>query len=163
MYNSLYLKPSEYFITNENYKIVTVLGSCVSVFLYDNYTKYSAVNHFMLPICKDSVNPSAKYGDVAMDISVRSLMYRGSKLSNIKAKIIGGASTLQKGVSGNYKVGQKNIDFAIQFLNNIDVPITGLNIGGNNGRRVIFNTHNFDVLVKQIKETNYEELMKSFE
>lgn len=163
MYKSLYLKPSEYFITNEKYQIITVLGSCVSTFIWDPITKFTAVNHFMLPICKDNYNPTPKYGDISMDLLIRKLVYKGVNINNLRAKVIGGASTLQHSTEGNYKVGEKNLDFAIKFLGSLDIPIVGLNIGGNFGRRVIFNTYNFDVMVKQIKGINYDAFMKSFE
>ena len=41
--------PGEYFVTQRDLVIVTVLGSCVSVCLRDRLSGIGGMNHFMLP------------------------------------------------------------------------------------------------------------------
>jgi len=41
--------PGEYYATQDDTMIVTVLGSCVSVCLRDRYSGIGGLNHFMLP------------------------------------------------------------------------------------------------------------------
>ena len=41
--------PGEYYVTDEDELIGTLLGSCVAVCLHDGKKKIGAMNHFMLP------------------------------------------------------------------------------------------------------------------
>ena len=41
--------PGEYYATNKDMALVTVLGSCVSACLRDRETGIGGMNHFMLP------------------------------------------------------------------------------------------------------------------
>ena len=41
--------PGEYFVFNEDVLIMTTLGSCIAVCLWDRQAKVGGMNHFMLP------------------------------------------------------------------------------------------------------------------
>jgi len=43
------LLPGEYYVTNRNEMITTVLGSCVAACIRDTVTGIGGMNHFMLP------------------------------------------------------------------------------------------------------------------
>ena len=46
------LDPGEYFATNENVVLSTLLGSCVSVCIYDAVNSVIGMNHFLLTNAK---------------------------------------------------------------------------------------------------------------
>src|SRR3954467_13074142 len=69
--------PGEYYFTNKDMLIVTVLGSCVSACIRDRVSGLGGMNHFMLPDGGDSGSPvsaSARYGTYAMEILINDLL-----------------------------------------------------------------------------------------
>ncbi len=67
--------PGEYYITQRDMMIVTVLGSCVSACMRDPVAKVGGMNHFMLPT-RDAAGPlseSARYGAYAMEVLINKL------------------------------------------------------------------------------------------
>jgi chemotaxis protein CheD len=65
--------PGEYYFTNKDMLIVTVLGSCVSACIRDRVTGLGGMNHFMLPDGGGDGSPvsaSARYGTYAMEILI---------------------------------------------------------------------------------------------
>ncbi len=46
---SVYLHPGEVYVTGEPTRITTILGSCVSVCLFDARAGVAGLNHFLLP------------------------------------------------------------------------------------------------------------------
>jgi chemotaxis protein CheD len=67
------ISPGEYYYTDKDMMIVTVLGSCVSACVRDVVSGIGGMNHFMLPDSakadKDSpVSESMRYGTYAMEV-----------------------------------------------------------------------------------------------
>lgn len=113
----------------------TVLGSCVSVCLLDPVACVAGMNHFLLPQSPYSrVVPDARYGDYSMRMMIATMVARGATVENMQAKIYGGASTLT--VSGD--VGERNVDFACDYLNRAHIPVFGGCVGSDLVRRVTF-------------------------
>ena len=48
-YNAVKVLPGEYFVSNEDLVIMTVLGSCIAACLWDSRMRVGGMNHFMLP------------------------------------------------------------------------------------------------------------------
>ncbi|MCW8890125.1 MAG: hypothetical protein OQL20_05635, partial [Sedimenticola sp.] len=47
------LRPGDFYITQENEIITTVLGSCIAVCIRDDQRGVAGMNHFMLPLSAD--------------------------------------------------------------------------------------------------------------
>jgi len=64
--------PGEYYVTQRDMLIVTVLGSCVSACLRDSTTQIGGMNHFMLPEAGvdglGRFGNSSRYGIYAMEV-----------------------------------------------------------------------------------------------
>ena len=92
--------PGEYYCTDRDMVIVTVLGSCVSACIRDVKSGIGGMNHFMLPeggmADKDSpVSASMRYGSYAMEILINRLLKQGARRENLEAKIFGGGNVLK--------------------------------------------------------------------
>src|SRR3954466_2551475 len=88
--------PGEYYITQRDMVIVTVLGSCVSACMRDPVAKVGGMNHFMLPD-RDAGGPlsaSARYGAYAMEVLINQLFALGAKRAPLEAKVFGAARVL---------------------------------------------------------------------
>lgn len=108
------LLPGEYYVTQKNEMITTVLGSCVAACIYDPKSGIGGMNHFMLPgdPNSNSDDNSARYGLFAMESMINDILKLGIKKSLLKAKLFGGGQIIEK----MSDIGRKNIQFAKTFL-----------------------------------------------
>lgn len=157
-----FLLPGTLFVTkNLEYNITTILGSCVSVCLFDNNNLILGVNHYLLPTWNGNDLPVLKYGDTAIQKLIQAMLDNGSVLENIKAKIFGGAAVID--VTSNFlNIGSKNIDIAFDLLKQYDIKIESFDVGGKVGRKIVVSSNNFEVKLKRIKKTNHTEYVRSF-
>ena len=165
MYHSFYnrfnlhnitIHPGEYKVSDEDIIISTVLGSCISVALYDPVKKQGGMNHFLLPkngsnsLTENTIiKQEYRYGIYAMEILINSLLKMGSSKRNLIAKVFGGSEMFK--VSGKVSnVGKQNRDFALVFLKNEDIPVLSSDLGGQLGRKVLFFPNTGKILLKKL-------------
>ncbi len=89
--------PGEYFVTEKEMVLVTVLGSCVAACIRDTESGIGGMNHFMLPDegGKDVVSNSARYGTYAMEVLINHLLKSGARRNRLEAKVFGGGAVLE--------------------------------------------------------------------
>ncbi len=134
-----FLYPSTIWVSKEPYEITTILGSCVAVCLFDQKLSIGGINHYMLPLWNGSGLASPKYGNIAIEKLYEKLIIHGCKTDSITAKVFGGAEIIEK-KNMNYNIGAQNIEIAFEILKNMRIPIISSSLGGNLGRKIIFNT-----------------------
>lgn len=148
------LLPGEYYYTQKDMLIVTVLGSCVSACIRDKIRAIGGMNHFMLPDAglpmTSSASPSMRYGVYAMDILIEKLLQAGAKRENLEAKVFGGGNVLQG--FGTMNVGERNAEFVLDYLHAAKIPVLSQDLNGAYPRKVYFFPHTGKVLVRKIKE-----------
>jgi len=135
-----YLLPSQIFVSNEDYKVTTVLGSCVSICLWDSINKVGGINHFMLPYWNGKGLASPKYGNIAIEKLIEKMLQKGSKITNLQAKIFGGGDVLAT-ESKIFNIGKRNIELAEKSLKEYKIKIIAKSVGGPNGRKILFCTN----------------------
>jgi chemotaxis receptor (MCP) glutamine deamidase CheD len=69
--------------------LMTVLGSCVVVCLWDKSRGNGGTNHFVLPNDRHA-EKSTRYGDVAIDKLEAGLLRLGSRMGDLQAEVFGG-------------------------------------------------------------------------
>ncbi len=158
------IQPGEFFVLdNSSEGIATVLGSCVSVCLYDPEKEIGGMNHFMLPgdFRNDEVfaSKSSRYGMFAMESLINEMMKRGARRESLVSKIFGGAHVLNfRKSDGN--IPESNINFVRTYLEFEEIPVVASDLGGNLGRKIIFlPSEKGKVLVKKLvnKSNNFIE------
>ncbi len=147
-----YLYPGLLFAQKDMCMVTTVLGSCVSVCLWDPVLNIGGINHYMLPLWNGEGLPSPKYGSVAIPKLIEKMLALGCRKENLKAKVFGGGAVMQIS-SGLLNVGERNIILAEDTLADENIPIISKDVGGNHGRKLIFCTGSGTVLVKKIRRT----------
>ncbi len=145
----IYLYPGQIYAETDPALVTTVLGSCVSVCLFDKVEKIGAINHFMLPLWNGDGLPSPKYGNIAIPKLIEKMILNGCRRNNLVAKIFGGASVLNSS-SGLMGVGERNISLAKDMLKMEGIQIVAASLGENYGRKIIFNTLTGEVLMKKV-------------
>ncbi|BBL71281.1 chemoreceptor glutamine deamidase CheD [Methylogaea oryzae] len=151
--------PGEYYATTRQLLIVTVLGSCVSACIRDTRTGIGGMNHFMLPTSNDGGEPlsaSARYGTYAMEILINQLLKLGARRQNLEAKLFGGGNVLSGFTVAN--VGERNVNFALQYLRNEGIPIVAQDLQDIYPRKVYFWPQDGRVLVKKLKSIHNDTL-----
>ena len=136
----VYLLPGQLHASAEPCRITTILGSCVSICLFDATRLAGGMNHFLLPIANSAEGDSLRYADHATVALLEKLMAIGCHLENMTAKIFGGAALFQSSRQYRDSLGAKNVAAAVQILRNADIPIVARETGGKHGRKVIFDT-----------------------
>jgi len=157
------ISPGEFYYTDKNMLIVTVLGSCISACIRDSVSGIGGMNHFMLPDSaaadKDSpVSESMRYGTYAMEVLINQLLRNGARRENLEAKIFGGGNVLKSFTTTN--VGERNAAFVKKFLKEERIRVTGEDLLDVFPRKVYYFPKTGKVLVKKLKELNNFTLVK---
>ncbi|MGO8695509.1 MAG: chemotaxis protein CheD [Rectinemataceae bacterium] len=148
------IHPGEFYATRKDAIISTVLGSCVSVGLFDSVSGIGGLNHFMLPgeMQREEliVNPNARYGMYAMELLINELLKMGLPKACMKAKIFGGGSVLRLPDGSATRIPRSNVDFAFEYLRKESIPVLASDVGGLLPRKIYFFPRTGRVLLKRI-------------
>jgi len=145
--------PGEFYFTNKDMLIVTVLGSCVSACIRDRVSGVGGMNHFMLPDgggdADNPVSASMRYGTYAMEVLINELLKAGAKRENMEAKVFGGGNVL-RGFSV-INVGQRNAKFVLDYLRTERMRVIAEDLNDIYPRKVYFFPKTGKVMVKNSK------------
>ena len=134
------------------------LGSCVGVVLFDPLAKIGGMAHIVLPtngrqnldvLVTATLAPKpnqeektpAKCADQGLPYLLENLLTKGASRSRLQAKIAGGASVLAVPIfnkTGGSEIGERNVLAVEVALENLKIPITAKDTGGNQGRTMRF-------------------------
>lgn len=156
-----FINPGELIFSKKPIIIKTVLGSCVSVTLYDKLKGYGGLCHYLLPVSPSQEQHNTKYGNVAIYTLLKKfLKENGSLRENLIATIIGGAFIIfdEREI---FFIGDKNVDIATEILKKEKIFIKQMHTGGEHGRRVVFNTLNNKIFIQVIEKITIEDLYKA--
>jgi len=135
-----YLLPGEYHLTKKQMSIDTLLGSCVSVCLFNTRMQLAAMNHFLLDLQKGSSSSDiGRYGTSSIEHIVNTLLAVDNNPYHFNAQIFGGAAVVDS-LKTNGDIGERNIAIAQKMLNSFKINVINKDIGGKFGRRIKFDT-----------------------
>jgi len=128
--------------------ITTILGSCVSVCLWDAVLKLGGINHYVLPEgTEGDCNP--RYGNAAIDCLRARMLELGGRARHLQAKIFGGAAVLPIGMDAT-TVGGRNVQIAMERLHDYRIPVAAQRTGGQSGRMISFYTETGEAVVRDL-------------
>ncbi|AHJ13972.1 MULTISPECIES: chemotaxis protein CheD [Sulfurospirillum] len=145
-----FIHVGEIFVGIKPTEIVTVLGSCVSVCLYDKVELIGGMNHYLLALWNGNGLESPKYGNVAIPKLIENMENIGCLRRNMEAKIFGGANIHRTNSEGQL-IGQKNVLIAKEILRHYSIPIRAEDTGGNNGRRIMMISDANRIILKYVQ------------
>lgn len=158
----VHLKPGEMHFACRPTVVQTLLGSCVSVTLYNSRMAVGSICHAMLPRCDQMEcyeGDSIYYRHV--DCSVIKMVVEFKRLGigthEIEAKIIGGANMFESCDFADEfrRVGNQNIDMAFTILEKEKIRLVTSHVGGSLGRKLLFYSHTGEVFVQRVKRDYY--------
>lgn len=141
-----FLFPGTLHASRQECTITTVLGSCVSVCLWDQIHGGGGMNHFMLPLWNGEGLATPKYGNIAMEKLLERVLQLGCHQPYLVAKVFGGAN-ISESKNGTFLIGDRNTTLALQMLKEWRIPVVATDLGGRLGRKIIMNTLTGEVLV----------------
>ena len=145
----IFLYPAAIYAEQEPTQVITILGSCVAVCLWDPILKMGGINHFMLPLWNGQGLASPRYGNIAVEKLIAKMISMGSLKSNLKAKIFGGGEVLHT-ENTSFNIGLRNIELAKNELYEQGIPIISSSVGGKYGRKIMFNSDSGEVRLKYV-------------
>ncbi len=146
-----YLYPGNIFASADPHLVTTVLGSCISVCLFDPVAATGGINHYMLPLWNGEGLASPRYGNIAITRLVENLERLGCKQHRLEAKVFGGGEVLRI-TRGSINVSQRNIILAKDILGQMKIPIIAIDVGGKTGRRLVMNTGSGKIVMKRLRK-----------
>ncbi|MBM6551743.1 chemoreceptor glutamine deamidase CheD [Marinomonas ostreistagni] len=152
--------PGEFYATDQEVMITTLLGSCVTVCLFDLDAKVGGMNHFLLPDGvpeNDLLSSAGRYGVHAMELLINDIVKLGGRRANLRAKVFGGANVLQ--AMTHSQVGDENVRFVQSFLKRELIPVDAYDVLGRFPRKVNFFPTSGRVMMKKLTSYYDDELI----
>ena len=146
----VYLYPGQIVTSGQPLMVSTILGSCVSICLWDPAAKVGGINHYLLPNNPMNGQSDLRYGNTATERLIETLLGLGVKKQRIVAKVVGGASILSSFGGSRMSIGDQNVDVARKHLAKHGITVSGEQTGGTRGRKLLFHTGNGCVFSKEI-------------
>ncbi|MCD6682031.1 MAG: chemoreceptor glutamine deamidase CheD [Burkholderiaceae bacterium] len=147
--------PGEYFVHADDILIMTTLGSCIAVCLWDRERRIGGLNHFMLP---EGSSSDGRYGSYAMELLINEMLRQGASRNALDAKVFGGAQVIAG--MDTLNVGERNTRFVLDYLQTERIPIVSRDVLDVHPRKVCFMPINGRVVVKRLLPTDAAALLR---
>jgi chemotaxis protein CheD len=146
----VFLKPGELYLGKRPVVISTILGSCLSITMFNVRLGVGGICHALLPNVSELKKENEfRYVDSSVSYMLNEFEKMGIKKNEIEVKVFGGASI----IDATYKksVGQANVEAALNIIRDKELQVLAYDFGGTLGRKIIFNTQTGCVLLKKIE------------
>ncbi|OGV72014.1 MAG: chemotaxis protein CheD [Methylophilales bacterium RIFCSPHIGHO2_02_FULL_57_10] len=150
--------PGEFYATQRDMVLVTVLGSCVAACIRDSVNGIGGMNHYMLPDSPGDQGESGRYGTYAMEILINHLMKLGAQRKNLEAKVFGGGNVIATMTTTN--VGERNAKFVLDFLKTEQIRVAAKDLLDIYPRKVYFFPYTGKVLVKKLRNLHNDTIIE---
>lgn len=150
--------PGEYFCYNEDLLVMTTLGSCIAVCLWDRQAKIGGMNHFMLPDNGGGASDSGRYGSYAMELLINEMMKMGASRLTMEAKVFGGGAVISG--MNTINVGERNTAFVLEYLKTERIPVVSKDVLDIYPRKVCFLPFSGKAMVKRLAATNPDAIIQ---
>ncbi|GAB2883479.1 chemoreceptor glutamine deamidase CheD [Uliginosibacterium flavum] len=153
----VFLNPGGFHFGTADTRIVTLLGSCVSITLWHPKLHVGGMCHFMLPsrgVIPEGGTYDGRYGDEAMKLFTSNMMKVGADPEEFQAKLFGGANMFADISQRNEaNVGARNIEMGLLQLERYGIALLAKHLGGEGHRKLMFDVWSGDVWLKQTEPT----------
>jgi chemotaxis protein CheD len=137
-------------VDNRPVELVTSVGSCIGICLWDSLRRCGGLAHIMLP--HSTLGPQeplpSKYADTAVIALLEGIRALTGVHNRLSAKIAGGANMFANTSANGLDIGKKNINAVHTALEQHRIRLIGEDVGGNHGRRINFNLLTGEVVIR---------------
>ena len=151
------LNPGDIFFDPAPHRLMTLLGSCVAVCLWDQRLRMGGMTHSMLPrsIDRDSGGGGGQGADTHIDELVRRMIAAGCRIEDMAAKLFGGFTALP-GLRAGPGIGAANIESALEALRHWKIEVVAQEIMGEGGIVIYQNTESGEVNGRMISPLRHD-------
>jgi chemotaxis protein CheD len=152
--------PGQYFVTERDIVLATVLGSCVAACIRDTTARVGGMNHFLLPQTASETGPanrSARYGTYAMEVLINRMIRHGARKQTMEAKVFGGGSVMRDLRSS--AVGEANASFIVEYLSKEGIALAAQDLLDECARKIYFFPASGRVLVKKLRQLHNDTVL----
>ncbi|MHB9030084.1 MAG: chemotaxis protein CheD [Candidatus Latescibacterota bacterium] len=142
--NEYLLAPGYMIIPAEPMLIYMVLGSSVSVICRDRKRNRSGCCHYLVPHTLRGESPRPVHGVPSILHLIRLIRGDEGKLGDLEAQVFGGGDLPGR------TLGKRNTEAAVQLLEKLGVSIVAMDVGGEMGRKLIYNSGTNHVAVIKV-------------
>lgn len=146
------IKSGELVICPSAHKLIAIAGSNCVVTFWEPEKKIAALVNFSKPKVKAGQKHTAIYGNVALLTVLKHLECMEVDLKNVEAHLIGGGKKYF-----HVTTAEENIAIAKSILQSKGVEIVSEDIGGNKGRKVLFDTRNGQVALLKVQRLRHSD------
>lgn len=146
---TVFLQQGRLFFDRRPHLVTTVLGSCVSVCLWDQSKGYGGMTHSVLPVPLPGDTPSPRHTEIAITELVEAMLAEGSRSRDLRAKLFGGAS-LWPIARVDLSVGAANVRAALAALKHHRIPVMAQQVQGTAGVVIRMDTGQGEVWLRRI-------------
>lgn len=131
-------------------ELLTSVGSCVAICLYDSIHRCGGLAHIMLPHSSNGPHEPlpSKYADTAVPALAKAIRQISGAETRLSAKIAGGANMFANTSANNLDIGAKNVRATKAALTQHKIRLVGEDVGGCHGRRIRFNVDSGITLIR---------------
>lgn len=148
---TVYVHVGQLHVATEPADLTTILGSCVAVCIFDCVRRWGGMNHYALAEGTAEGVRALRYGGPAIRSLLARLRSLGSEARDLEAKVFGGASVLEAfSRSGQGRLGLQNAELALRLLADEHIRVVGQDVGGHQGRKLVFRTDDGSALVRTL-------------
>lgn len=157
----IFLLPGEYFVGGEDYRIRTLLGSCVSITLWHPERRIGTMSHFLLSSRNQTKanGLNSRYGEEALELMLAELRAMGVDPTECQAKIFGGGKMFP-GIDSERggSIGRQNGEVALRLLRAHGIPVVSESLYGIGHRSIIFDIRSGNVWSRQVEPGQYSDV-----
>jgi len=147
--NRYSLEPGYIYLPERATLVASSVGSCVIVSIYDKKKRFGGLGHFQYPVIRDRHKATSRYGNICILTLIQMFLSRGSKKRHLEAQIFGGAH-LPRRFGKN--IGMDNVRLARRALRYYGIHVASEDVGGEKGRKVVFNTATNEVAILKVNQ-----------
>ncbi len=147
-----HVQPGQVVVSMTPRSLVTILGSCVAVCVYDPVRRVGGLNHYLLP-GNSGETQSTRSGPGAMRRLLEELSTAGAIRERLVAKVFGGACVLGgEARSNGGHLGRENVRVALDALELAGIPVVAEDVCGTRGRKLIFHSDTGDARMREQRQ-----------
>lgn len=161
----VFLQTGDCFIGVAPTMVTTVLGSCLAVTIHAPKMGIGTICHAFLPDSSDGKHPQGRepqicrYVDTALQNMLETMDKIGVPRRELVIKMFGGGQGVAVSniePSSSYNIGRRNIEMAKKLLKFARLDIQAQDVGGVQGRKLMFNTQTGEIWLKKLNKTQVD-------
>ena len=151
----IFLQPGEFYFSDSETRIRTLLGSCVAITMWHPRLQIGGMCHYLLPMRNNEHTEfDGRYANDAIQLFMIELEKTNSLPREYEVKMFGGGNQFPRQTGNNRaSVPDNNIQVGRQLLKQHGFTIKAEHLGGTGHRNVIFDVWSGHVWMRHVEKT----------